>query len=126
MREDLLHLPPAHPQVGTSVCNGPEEERECPAAGPVCGSPCEGAYVSACCCEPLLYTCITLFIVIFQEDFQQEEDGPAGEQQPEDDFLVGNDADDRFEPLEAGTLQEGRTFLCFRKKYNRAICNYDY
>ncbi|XP_032982481.1 aspartyl/asparaginyl beta-hydroxylase isoform X17 [Rhinolophus ferrumequinum] len=40
------------------------------------------------------------------EDFQQEEDGPAGEQQPEDDFLVGSDADDRFEPLEAGTLQE--------------------
>lgn len=40
------------------------------------------------------------------EDFQQEEDGPAGEQQPEDDFLVGSEADDRFEPLEAGTLQE--------------------
>uniref|UniRef100_A0A671EGK0 Aspartyl/asparaginyl beta-hydroxylase n=1 Tax=Rhinolophus ferrumequinum TaxID=59479 RepID=A0A671EGK0_RHIFE len=44
--------------------------------------------------------------VYTEHDFQQEEDGPAGEQQPEDDFLVGSDADDRFEPLEAGTLQE--------------------
>ncbi|ELK02335.1 Aspartyl/asparaginyl beta-hydroxylase [Pteropus alecto] len=40
------------------------------------------------------------------EDLQQEEDGPAREQQPEDDFLVGSDAEDRFEPLETGTFQE--------------------
>ncbi|XP_039724795.1 aspartyl/asparaginyl beta-hydroxylase isoform X2 [Pteropus medius] len=40
------------------------------------------------------------------EDLQQEEDGPAREQQPEDDFLVGSDAEDRFEPLETGAFQE--------------------
>ncbi|XP_019489769.1 PREDICTED: aspartyl/asparaginyl beta-hydroxylase-like isoform X2 [Hipposideros armiger] len=40
------------------------------------------------------------------EDLQQEAGGPAGEQQPEDDFLVGGDADDTFEPLEAGTFPE--------------------
>nr|KAF6404487.1 aspartate beta-hydroxylase [Rousettus aegyptiacus] len=40
------------------------------------------------------------------EDLQQEEDGPAREQQPEGDFLVESDADDRFEPLETETFQE--------------------
>ncbi|KAM5211582.1 aspartyl/asparaginyl beta-hydroxylase isoform 3-T3 [Hipposideros larvatus] len=40
------------------------------------------------------------------EDLQQEAGRPAGEQQPEDDFLVGGDADDTFEPLEAGTFPE--------------------
>lgn len=41
------------------------------------------------------------------EDLHPEEDGPAREQQPEDDdFLVGGDTDDRFELLETGTFQE--------------------
>ncbi|XP_036914510.1 aspartyl/asparaginyl beta-hydroxylase isoform X4 [Sturnira hondurensis] len=41
------------------------------------------------------------------EDLRQEEDGPAREQQPEDDdFLVGSDTDSRFESLETGRLQE--------------------
>ncbi|XP_054446144.1 aspartyl/asparaginyl beta-hydroxylase isoform X2 [Pteronotus mesoamericanus] len=41
------------------------------------------------------------------EDLQQEEDGPAREQQPEDDnFLVGSNTDDRFESPETGTFQE--------------------
>ncbi|KAF6323108.1 hypothetical protein mRhiFer1_001121 [Rhinolophus ferrumequinum] len=56
--------------------------------------------------EPEPYPWLEELVPEGAEDFQQEEDGPAGEQQPEDDFLVGSDADDRFEPLEAGTLQE--------------------
>nr|KAF6404499.1 aspartate beta-hydroxylase [Rousettus aegyptiacus] len=43
---------------------------------------------------------------VLLEDLQQEEDGPAREQQPEGDFLVESDADDRFEPLETETFQE--------------------
>lgn len=66
------------------------------------------------CRELLPYTRVTLFGVIFQaEDLQQEEDGPAREQQPEGDFLVESDADDRFEPLETETFQEGSAFLGF-------------
>ncbi|XP_070248075.1 aspartyl/asparaginyl beta-hydroxylase isoform X2 [Myotis yumanensis] len=41
------------------------------------------------------------------EDLHPEEDGPAREQQPEDDdFLVGRETDNRFESLETGTFQE--------------------
>ncbi|XP_072660618.1 aspartyl/asparaginyl beta-hydroxylase isoform X11 [Canis lupus baileyi] len=40
------------------------------------------------------------------DDVQQEEDGQAREPQPEDDFLVGSDTDDRYEPLETGTFHE--------------------
>ncbi|XP_036194231.1 aspartyl/asparaginyl beta-hydroxylase isoform X4 [Myotis myotis] len=41
------------------------------------------------------------------EDLHPEEDGPAREQQPEDDdFLVVRETDDRFESLETGTFQE--------------------
>lgn len=40
------------------------------------------------------------------EDLQQEEDGPAREQQPEGEFLVGSDVDDRLELLETETFQE--------------------
>ncbi|XP_045644986.1 aspartyl/asparaginyl beta-hydroxylase isoform X3 [Ursus americanus] len=41
------------------------------------------------------------------DDVPQEEDGQAREPQPEDDdFLVGSDADDRFEPLETRTFHE--------------------
>uniref|UniRef100_A0A8I3Q0H5 Aspartate beta-hydroxylase n=1 Tax=Canis lupus familiaris TaxID=9615 RepID=A0A8I3Q0H5_CANLF len=40
------------------------------------------------------------------DDVQQEEDGQVREPQPEDDFLVGSDTDDRYEPLETGTFHE--------------------
>ncbi|XP_062935498.1 aspartyl/asparaginyl beta-hydroxylase isoform X3 [Cynocephalus volans] len=41
------------------------------------------------------------------EDLQQEEDGPAGEPQAEDDdFLTATDSDDRFETLEPETFHE--------------------
>ncbi|EFB21061.1 hypothetical protein PANDA_003770, partial [Ailuropoda melanoleuca] len=41
------------------------------------------------------------------DDVPQEEDGQVREPQPEeDDFLVGSDADDRFEPLETRTFHE--------------------
>lgn len=40
------------------------------------------------------------------EHLPQEEEGPAGERQPEEDFLVGSDVDDRLEPQEAGTFPE--------------------
>lgn len=67
--------------------------------------------MSAAAGGPLLWTRVTLFIVTVQgDDVPQEEDGQAREPQPEDDdFLVGSDADDRFEPLETRTFHEGRT-----------------
>ncbi|XP_008589778.1 PREDICTED: aspartyl/asparaginyl beta-hydroxylase-like [Galeopterus variegatus] len=41
------------------------------------------------------------------EDLQQEEDGPTGEPQAEDDdFLTAADSDDRFETLEPETFHE--------------------
>ncbi|XP_046929933.1 aspartyl/asparaginyl beta-hydroxylase [Lynx rufus] len=41
------------------------------------------------------------------DDVQQEEEGPAGKPPLEDDdFLTGSDADDRFEPLDAGAFHE--------------------
>lgn len=78
----------------------------CPSEGPSC--------LSAAAVGPA-YTCVSSFIVIFQgEDLHPEEDGPAREQQPEDDdFLVERDTDDRVESLETGTFQEGRTFFFF-------------
>ncbi|XP_040343657.1 aspartyl/asparaginyl beta-hydroxylase isoform X5 [Herpailurus yagouaroundi] len=42
------------------------------------------------------------------DDVQQEEEGPARKPPLEDDdFLIGSDADDRFEPLDAGAFHEG-------------------
>lgn len=65
---------------------------------------------------------MTLFFMIVQgDDVQQEEDGQVREPQPEDDFLVGSDTDDRYEPLETGTFHEGRKnnqHFCFRMKHN--------
>ncbi|GAB5583997.1 aspartyl/asparaginyl beta-hydroxylase isoform X7 [Prionailurus iriomotensis] len=41
------------------------------------------------------------------DDMQQEEEGPARKPpQEDDDFLTGSDADDRFEPLDAGAFHE--------------------
>ncbi|XP_047697740.1 aspartyl/asparaginyl beta-hydroxylase isoform X2 [Prionailurus viverrinus] len=41
------------------------------------------------------------------DDMQQEEEGPARKPpQEDDDFLIGSDADDRFEPLDAGAFHE--------------------
>uniref|UniRef100_A0A8C0KPQ3 Aspartyl/asparaginyl beta-hydroxylase n=1 Tax=Canis lupus dingo TaxID=286419 RepID=A0A8C0KPQ3_CANLU len=60
--------------------------------------------------------------VLLGDDVQQEEDGQVREPQPEDDFLVGSDTDDRYEPLETGTFHEGRKnnqHFCFRMKHNR-------
>lgn len=63
---------------------------------------------------PLVWTRVTLFVVAIQgdDDVQQEEAEQAREPQLEDDdFLVGSDADDRFEPLETRTFHEGRKCL---------------
>uniref|UniRef100_A0A8C0KSZ3 Aspartyl/asparaginyl beta-hydroxylase n=1 Tax=Canis lupus dingo TaxID=286419 RepID=A0A8C0KSZ3_CANLU len=49
--------------------------------------------------------------VLLGDDVQQEEDGQVREPQPEDDFLVGSDTDDRYEPLETGTFHEGLCYL---------------
>ena len=78
--------------------------------------------VLAAACGPSLWICVTLFIVTVQgDDVQQEEAGQAREPQLEDDdFLVGSDADDRFEPLETRRFHEGRTrFFGFRIKPSR-------
>ncbi|KAL0599347.1 Aspartyl/asparaginyl beta-hydroxylase, partial [Plecturocebus cupreus] len=65
----------------------------------------------------LIFTSGTLFIVIVEgEDLQQEEDGPAGEPQPEDeDFLTASDVDDRFETLEPEVFHEVVVSLCVAK-----------
>ncbi|XP_054446158.1 aspartyl/asparaginyl beta-hydroxylase isoform X15 [Pteronotus mesoamericanus] len=56
------------------------------------------------------------------EDLQQEEDGPAREQQPEDDnFLVGSNTDDRFESPETGTFQEETKEETASQAYNQDI-----
>lgn len=80
--------------------------------GPVCALQ-KGLRVCRSLLWALLYTCVSFFIVIFQGgDLHPEEGGPAREQQPEDDdFLVMRETDDRFESLETGTFQEGRTFF---------------
>ncbi|XP_053063991.1 aspartyl/asparaginyl beta-hydroxylase isoform X7 [Acinonyx jubatus] len=45
--------------------------------------------------------------VLLGDDVQQEEEGPARKPPLEDDdFLTGSDADDRFEPLDAGAFHE--------------------
>ncbi|XP_061027926.1 aspartyl/asparaginyl beta-hydroxylase isoform X2 [Eubalaena glacialis] len=40
------------------------------------------------------------------EDLHQEQDGPAGELQPEDGVFAGSDADDRYEPVGTGAVHE--------------------
>ena len=104
------------------MCSGPEGRPGMPTAGAGVWQPFRGAYVSvlAAACGPLVQTCVTLFIISVQgEDLQPEEDEPARELQPEeveparelqpedDDFLMGGNAEDRFEPLETGTFHEG-------------------
>ncbi|TEA10193.1 hypothetical protein DBR06_SOUSAS6210068, partial [Sousa chinensis] len=43
------------------------------------------------------------------EDLHQEQDGPAGELQPEDGIFAESDTDDRYEPVGTGAVHEGRT-----------------
>ncbi|XP_029078998.1 aspartyl/asparaginyl beta-hydroxylase isoform X1 [Monodon monoceros] len=40
------------------------------------------------------------------EDLHQEQDGPAGELQPEDGIFAGSDTDDRYEPVGTGAVHE--------------------
>ncbi|KAJ8797065.1 hypothetical protein J1605_001875 [Eschrichtius robustus] len=40
------------------------------------------------------------------EDLHQEQDGPAGELQPEDGVFAGSDVDDRYEPVGTGAVHE--------------------
>lgn len=55
---------------------------------------------------------VTLFIVIVEGEDLQQEDGPTGEPQQEDDeFLMVTDVDDGFETLEPEVSHEGRTLF---------------
>ena len=78
--------------------------------------------VSAAARGPSWRTRDALFIIIVQgDDVQQEEEGPARKPPLEDDdFLIGSDTDDRFEPLDTGAFHEGRTHVSgFRVKHDR-------
>lgn len=53
-----------------------------------------------------------MFIVIVEGEDLQQEDGPTGEPQQEDDeFLTVTVVGDRFETLEVEVSHEGRTFF---------------
>uniref|UniRef100_A0A2K6G6J6 Aspartate beta-hydroxylase n=1 Tax=Propithecus coquereli TaxID=379532 RepID=A0A2K6G6J6_PROCO len=55
--------------------------------------------------QPLLHEMV--YTEHVEEDLQQQEGGPAGEPQPEDnDFLTATDVDDQFETLEPETFHE--------------------
>lgn len=72
----------------------------------------------------LLSTHVSLFLTVVEgENLQQEEEGPAGDLQlQDDDFLITSDVDDRFEILEPETVHEGRTCL-FGFKIKCSSCN---